>query len=218
MIVTAPPATISAAETEGGGWTNILQIPAGVRQETTPVQQLDLYLTGFHVDPSRPAVQGAAYYYCQQLTAEFAQCPIYSANSRDARLIGVEYIISPRLFHSFPAEEQRLWHSHTYEVRAGLLIAPGLPQEAEHKLMQHLASTYGKTWYLWQGDEESLPVGHTPHTPMGHASVMQSPTKEGQLKPALVEERDRRFNVAVNELRQQRADITAADARSQKDR
>jgi hypothetical protein len=221
VIVFAIPsssATASAAENRDGGWANTLQIPTNARQETTPIQQLDLYLTGFHVDPSRPAVQGAAHYYCQQLTAEFAQCPIYGDNGRDAQLIGVEYIISNRLFHTLTADEQRLWHPHVYEVQSGLLIAPGLAQEAEHKLMEHLASTYGKTWYLWQGKEQSLPVGHAPDAPVGRASVMHGPTKDGQLKPALVEERDRRFNVAVNELRQQRADIAPADTHSQKER
>jgi hypothetical protein len=212
-IVVAAPAPSPAVPATGpgdSGWANILQIPTNGRQETTPAQQLDLYLTGFHVDPSRPTVQGAAHYYCQQLTVEFAQCPIYDNNSRDARLIGVEYIISSHLFRSLTADEQRLWHPHAYEVQSGLLLAPGLSQEAEHKLMEHLVSTYGKTWYFWQGKEQSLPVGTAPELPIQSASRMQGPTADGQLKPALVEERDRRFNVAVDKLRQQRADIALA--------
>lgn len=164
-----------------------------------------------------PAVQTAAHYYCQQLTVEFAQCPIYGDNGRDARLIGVEYIISRRLFQVLAADEQQRWHPHAYEVQAGLLIAPGLSPKAEHKLMEHLAGTYGKTWHLWQGKEQSLPVGHALDVPVGHAAMMQSPTKEGQIEPALVEERDRRFNVAVTALRQQRVDITPVDTQPHKE-
>lgn len=29
-----------------------------------------------------------------------------------ARLLGVEYIISERLFNELPEEEKRFWHSH----------------------------------------------------------------------------------------------------------
>lgn len=29
---------------------------------------------------------------------------------------GVEYIISDTIFEKLPPEEQKLWHSHTYEV------------------------------------------------------------------------------------------------------
>lgn len=217
LVVSVAPflsTSVFAAKLADSSWASALHIPAEVRQETTPVQQLDLYLAGFHLDPNHPAVQDAAHYYCQQLTAELAQCPIYGDNGRDARLIGVEYIISSRLFHSLAADEQQLWHPHVYEVQAGLLTAPGLPPEIEHALMEHLASTYGKTWYLWQGKEQSLPVGHASDVPIGRASLMQSPTKEGQIDPALVEERDRRFNVALDTLQQQRADITPIDARA----
>lgn len=29
---------------------------------------------------------------------------------------GVEYIVSDRIFETLPKEEQKLWHSHAYEV------------------------------------------------------------------------------------------------------
>jgi len=31
-------------------------------------------------------------------------------------LAGIEYIVSERLFESLDPEEQKLWHSHDYEV------------------------------------------------------------------------------------------------------
>jgi hypothetical protein len=44
------------------------------------------------------------------------QCIIYDSADNNARLIGIEYIISRRLFESLPEEEKKLWHSHQYEV------------------------------------------------------------------------------------------------------
>ncbi|KAF6173885.1 hypothetical protein GIB67_039836 [Kingdonia uniflora] len=39
--------------------------------------------------------------------------------------IGVEYIVSDRIFDELPPEEQKLWHSHAYEGRLwGLLASP----------------------------------------------------------------------------------------------
>ena len=48
--------------------------------------------------------------------SEFRQCIIYDSDKPDARLIGIEYIISRRLFQTLPEEEKKLWHSHKFEV------------------------------------------------------------------------------------------------------
>ena len=44
------------------------------------------------------------------------QCLIYDAPKNPARLIGVEYMITPKLYETFGPEERKLWHSHDYEV------------------------------------------------------------------------------------------------------
>lgn len=38
------------------------------------------------------------------------------SDKANARLIGIEYIISHRLFEGLPANEKRFWHSHSHEV------------------------------------------------------------------------------------------------------
>jgi len=217
LVFSAPSPAAPPIETGESTWAKKLHIQTSGPQDTTPVQQLDLYLSGFHIAPNQPAIQEEAHYYCQQQTQEFAQCVIYSGNGADARLVGVEYIVSSRLFQTLPKDERHLWHPHTYEVQAGLVIAPGLPQTVEHSLMEKLASTYGKGWHLWQGKDNSLPVGHAAELPIGQAFLMMGPSKDGQIAQSLIEERDRRFNVSATELRQQRADITPADAYSQKE-
>lgn len=93
-----------------------------------------------------------------------------------------------------------MWHSHVHEVRSGQLIAPGLPEAAEHELMEKIASTYGKTWHMWHTDmQKELPTG----TP----TLMMSFTADGQLDPALLEARDKRFGVSSTEKREKRAEV-----------
>jgi len=49
------------------------------------------------------------------------QCVIYDSDKPNARLIGLEYIISSELFEGLPEEEKIYWHSHKYEVQSGTL-------------------------------------------------------------------------------------------------
>jgi Protein of unknown function (DUF1264) len=141
-----------------------------------------------------------AHHYCGHLNEDLIQCVIYDGNVAQAKLMGVEYIISKQLFAGLPPEEKHLWHSHVHEVRSGQLIAPGIPEAAEHELMEKIAATYGKTWHTWHTDQQQqLPVG----TPM----LMMGFTADGQLEPQKVAERDARFEVSSAEKRQKRADI-----------
>ena len=39
-----------------------------------------------------------------------------------------------------------------YEVKSGMLVAPSVPEMAEHMEMEKLVNTYGKTWHTWQVD------------------------------------------------------------------
>lgn len=85
---------------------------------------------------------------------------IYDDDKTGAKLIGVEYIISEKLFKALPEEEKKFWHSHAYEVKSGLLCAPRIPDAVEHKAMEELVNTYGKTFHTWQIDRgDELPYG-----------------------------------------------------------
>ncbi|KPB51697.1 Uncharacterized protein AC511_4931 [Pseudomonas coronafaciens pv. oryzae] len=141
-----------------------------------------------------------AHHYCSIVNEEVIQCVIYDGNVKDAKLMGVEYIISKRLFTQLPPAEKALWHSHVHEVKSGQLIAPGIPAPAEHALMEKLVNTYGKTWHTWHTDlDKTLPLG-VPQLMMGF-------TSDGQIKPALVQQRDSRFGVNSEEEKKSRADI-----------
>ena len=58
------------------------------------------------------------------MNQDFAQCALFDGNGRDARLNGVEYIISEKLFETLPHEERQYWHPHNAEILSGQLVAP----------------------------------------------------------------------------------------------
>ena len=66
-------------------------------------------------------LQVEAHHYCGHLNEEVRQCIIYDSAEPKARLIGIEYIISRRLFESLPEEEKKMWHSHQYEASTALV-------------------------------------------------------------------------------------------------
>ena len=175
---------------------------ANVLQSKPPIAAINAYLDGFHFYNGNMLGQMEAHHYCAILSDDMIQCVIYDGNVADAKLMGVEYIVSAKLFQTLPSEEKALWHSHVHEVKSGQLIAPGLPDVAEKALMTKLVGTYGKTWHTWHTDQhKGLPIG-VPQLMMGF-------TADGQADPKMVAARDQRFKVSSNEKRQQRADIPA---------
>ncbi len=180
--------------------TEVLEAGATALQDKTPVNRLEIYLNGFHFYNGQMEGQMEAHHYCTKLNEDLTQCVIYDGNGKDAKLMGVEYIVSETLFRTLPPDEKKLWHSHRYEVKSGSLIAPGLPLAAEHELMETVVSTYGKTWHTWHTDQDLA-------LPMGSPALMMGFTQDGQLMPNLLTDRDKRFDVSTAEKRQNRADI-----------
>jgi len=141
-----------------------------------------------------------AEHYCSHLNKDVFQCVIYDSSEKNARLIGVEYIISETLFKHLPEEEKKLWHSHRYEVMSGQLLAPGLSNDAERELMKVFVSTYGKTWYLWQVDRGDK-------LPLGLPKLMMGFTADGQADPKMVSDRDRDLKIDSSKVKAGRADL-----------
>jgi hypothetical protein len=192
-----PVDTPGAPET---GKTKLLEAGANLLQDKAPLRALDAYLDGFHFYNGKPRAQMEAHHYCGHVNEDVIQCVLFDGNTASARIMGVEYIVSGALFRTLPAEEKHLWHSHVHEVRSGQLIAPGIPEVAEHELMEEIAGTYGKTWHTWHTDRrDALPLG----APM----LMMGFTQDGQADPKMVADRDARFEVSSEENRQTRADI-----------
>lgn len=184
------------------GRTRLLEAGAAVLQDKAPLEALNAYLDGFHFYSGNPRGQMEAHHYCGILNEDLIQCVIFDGSGRDAKIMGVEYIVSGKLFATLPAAEKALWHSHVHEVKSGQLVAPGLPVVAEKALMQKVVGTYGKTWHTWHTDrQKSLPIG-VPQLMMGF-------TADGQVDPAMVAARDKRVGISSAERRRDRADIAA---------
>ncbi|GBQ25793.1 OBAP family protein [Gluconacetobacter azotocaptans] len=125
----------------------MLGMGADLLQNDSPIRSINMCLNGFHFYADDMGRQIEAHHYCTHINEEFFQCVIYDGNKSDSRLIGIEYIVSERLFKPLPEEEKPLWHSHRHETTAGELVMPGLPQAVEHTAIAGLVSTYGKTWH-----------------------------------------------------------------------
>ncbi|MEB6378086.1 OBAP family protein [Leclercia adecarboxylata] len=179
-----------------------LETGAQVIQSRPPVEAISAYLDGFHFYNGDKNGQMEAHHYVTVLNEEVMQAVIYDGNTKDARLMGVEYIISERLFNTLPPEEKKLWHSHQYEVKSGSLVAPGLPAVADKALMNKIVNTYGKTWHTWHTDRDKT-------LPLGIPALMMGFTGEGQLDPRLLADRDRRLGIDTQEIKARRADIVA---------
>ena len=179
-----------------------LEAGAATLQDKPPLDALNTYLDGFHFYNGAIGEQMEAHHYCAMLNEEVHQCVIYDGNVSDAKIMGVEYIISARLFEGLPEKEKALWHSHRHEVKSGQLVAPGIPDTAEHALMTKLVTTYGKTWHTWHTDRDKT-------LPLGVPQLMMGFTADGQIDEAMVEQRDRRMGIDFRQKRKQREDIAA---------
>lgn len=183
--------------------TKALEAGAVALQNKAPIEAINAYLDGFHFYNGLQNVQMEAHHYCSILNEDVTQCVIYDGNVKNARIMGVEYIISAKLFTELLPEEKPLWHSHVHEVKSGQLVAPGIPDVAEKELMKKLITTYGKTWHTWHTDAGK-------QLPLGVPQLMMGFTADGQTDPAMVAARDQRFGITSAEKRKQRADIAAA--------
>ena len=173
---------------------------ASAVSEATPTERMNLYLDGFHFENGNLAKQMEAHHFCSILHDDVAQCAIFDGTGPTARLIGIEYIISERLFHQLPEEEKPLWHSHAYEIKSGQLRMPEFSREEETDLMRTLQTTYGKTWHTWDTALDR-------RAPLGIPKLMMAFTDDGQIHPALLAERDRLLNLSTREAQAHRGDF-----------
>jgi hypothetical protein len=194
------PSQVEAPGAEKSTKSKTLESGADLIQDKNPLKKFNAYLDGFHFYNGNMKGQMEAHHYVSQLNEDVYQAIIFDGNAEDAKLMGVEYIVSEKLFKQLPDEEKKLWHSHQYEVKSGTLIAPGLPDAAEHELMEKLVSTYGKTIHTWHTEKDL-------QLPMGSPQLMMGFTKDGQMDQNLLIERDKRFDVSTAKKRRNRADI-----------
>ena len=207
LLATCGGATGPASNVTGepeSAKTRLLEAGAAALQRDAPPDSLDVYLAGFHPLKDDPQHQFEAHHFCRQVNEDLMQCALFDGNTADANLSGIEYIISERLFANLPAEEQRFWHPHNGEILSGQLVAPGLPDVAETELMRGKINSYGKTWHTWNTSHGG---GGGDALPLGEPRLAWSFNREGEARPDLVADRDRRLGIDTAAERQERQDL-----------
>ncbi|GAA6022963.1 hypothetical protein JCM8202_000290 [Rhodotorula sphaerocarpa] len=161
-----------------------------------PINAIHQHLSGLHCYAQDRTSVVSAHHFCSCVRHEegvhkVRQCIIYDSDRPDARLIGIEYVVSEDVFRGLPQEEKKYWHSHKYEVESGQLVlksknfVPVAAEDvAEQGVMKELQTTYGKTIHTWR------PELH-PDLPLGPPSLMMSFTGDDQVEPSVLDTRDR---------------------------
>jgi hypothetical protein len=184
--------------------TAVLETGASVMQAKAPVEKIAMYLNGFHVVKDDPSMQMEAHHYCNQVNEDFAQCVLFDGNTAEARMMGVEYIISAHTYDSLPVGEKPYWHPHNYEILSGQLRMPGLPDVAEEAALKGKMNSYGKTWHTWM---TGMYQGHNDTLPLGPARLQWSLNYDGEDMPGMVADRDRRMDFDTADERADRAEF-----------
>lgn len=181
--------------------TALLEKGTAAVQSFGPVNKIHQHLCAFHFYAHDMTRQVEAHHFCGCQNEEMRQCLIYDSPEPNARLIGLEYIVSESLFLTLPDEEKRLWHSHEYEVKSGVLFMPGVPGPVQRLDLEKVCKTYGKVFHFWQVDR-----GDT--LPLGLPQVMMSLTRDGQIYEELARDCEKRYGMSFEKEREDRAYMT----------
>ncbi|KAL8995403.1 MAG: hypothetical protein Q9169_004848 [Polycauliona sp. 2 TL-2023] len=214
----ADQATDDPTQTPVSTKNKVLETGALLGQNFAPVNAICAHLNAFHVYTSDPHRCVEANHYCSHISEDVRQCLIYDTPQPNARLIGVEYMISPKLYETLDTAERRLWHSHVFEVKSGMLIMPGPPgvptaawEVPESKEMEQVIGLYGKTYHFWQVDRGDK-------LPLGQPELMGSFTSKEQLPEGLLADRDERYGVSSKQKQEKRAYIEEPDVHTDADK
>jgi hypothetical protein len=105
----------------------VLDSAAGAIQPKYPLGAMSTYLNGFHMYADDMGRQVEASHFCIHLRHDLHQCVIFDRNAPDARLIGIEYIITEERFRELPDDEKRCGTAITTRSSPGSWSHRGFP-------------------------------------------------------------------------------------------
>ncbi|GAC1303837.1 MAG: hypothetical protein NVSMB19_14180 [Vulcanimicrobiaceae bacterium] len=100
-----------------------------------------------------------AHHWCKSVASGITECQLYDSDEPNARLVGVETIVSPAAHAAFESAERPLWHYHKDEIPKVSATTPDMTPEEAKKFVADLGDTYGKVWLLWDPQTTPQPVG-----------------------------------------------------------
>jgi hypothetical protein len=171
------------------------------KKDASPMTGPHAHFCGIHMAKKDPKFQIVTQHYCAAHTgdhtdAQMFQCVLFDGTGKNAKLLGVEYLISDAEYRKLPAEEKKYWHAHTYEVLGGGLVAPEMTAADEMGFMKAVLSMWGKAWHTWPDPKTSVPIGE----PLLIWSLMG----DGQVDEKLLAARDKEFSCDTKKLREER--------------
>ena len=125
------------------------QMPVGVKAPIQEILHCPLAFAGVHLLKDLPEHSQVAYHYCKPVNDDVSQCVLYDGTGPDAKLIGIEYLVSDAVYQTMPPEEKVYWHDHKYEVDSGLLKSLTQTGAEEGKAMQVVRPLWGKVFHTW---------------------------------------------------------------------
>ncbi len=117
-----------------------------------PIQELlhcPLAFAGVHLLKELPEHSRVAYHFCKAVNGDLNQCVLYDGTGPDARLIGIEYLVSDAVYQKMPAEEKAYWHDHKYEVDAGYFKSLTQTGDEEKQTLAKVRTLWGKVYHTW---------------------------------------------------------------------
>jgi hypothetical protein len=193
--------TVGAGFTIGGVGPSFADHETKDKNQQGPINGPHAHFCGIHLAKNDPKFQLITQHYCAAHTQgdhgdDMFQCILFDSSEKNAKLLGVEYIISDKQYRGLADAEKKYWHPHTYEVLGAQLIAPGMDAEEEMKFMKMVLTTWGKAWHTW-------PDPRTP-IPTGEPLLIWSLTADGQVDEKVLAARDKQFKIDTPRLRDQR--------------
>lgn len=168
----------------------------------SPMTGPHVHFCGIHIAKNNPKFQITTQHYCAGHSStgndDMFQCVLFDGTGPNAKLLGVEYVISDAAYRKLPDAEKKYWHNHTFEVLGGGLIAPGMSEADEKKFMGMILTTWGKAWHTWPDPNTAVPTGE----PL----LIWSLTGDGQVDEKLVAARDKEFACDTAAIRKRRGE------------
>jgi hypothetical protein len=165
-----------------------------------PLERKHAHICAFHVGYDDPKLQMEVTHYCTAVGDGVFQCILYESPEKDAKLIGVEYVITEKRWGQLPLDEAKLWHPHRWEIEDGLLTIHNVTKSCEAILLKALYSSWGKTWHTWPDPSTEVPLGKP-------ILMWSAGGPNGVVDPKLVAKRDAKYKLNVEEVKKTRAKL-----------
>ncbi len=125
-------------------------------QAAKPTEGWTLHIDAKRHFPNLPDM--IAHHYCKPVSGGLTECQLYDSDKPDARLVGIEVIVSKETWGKFSEKEKALWHYHKIEIPKVEAVLPDVSPEESAKILKSIEETYGKVYILWDPAKKE-PVG-----------------------------------------------------------